>query len=446
MNIIIAGDGDVGFYLARMLSIEKHNITIIDPHENLLRKVENSSDLMALAGNSTSIEVLENAEVRKADLLISVLKDERQNIITAILGKKLGAKRTIARINNPEYLKEENRKMFLTLGIDTMVCPERIASLEIVKLLRQPAATEFYEFSEGKLVLILLKLDSHSLVLGKSLDEIAKEYIRLDYRCVAIHRNSKIIFPRGHDVFQVNDLVYVVSRPQGMDELLRLAGKKQASIKNVMIVGAGRIGRKTAALIQSNFNVKLIELARERSISSAATLSKTLVINGDARNIELIEEEGIGKMDAFLALTNDTETNIFSCLLASRYGVPRTIALVENVEFIDISQRIGVETIINKKILTASYIARFTLGPQVSSTRCLIGIDAEAVEFIAKHASRVTKKPIRNLGLPDECVIAGIVRNGKAFIAVGDFQIQENDRVLVVVLPESIKAIQKFFN
>lgn len=445
MNIIIAGDGEVGFHLAEMLSDGTHNITIVDPREDLLKRIEDQSDLMTIVGDSTAPSVLVEANVKEADLLISVLHDERTNIITAAIGKKLGAKRTIARIDNPEYLTDASKKMFFEMGVDTLVCPERITSKEIVKLLKQPAATEFFEFSGGRLILFLIKLDSKAKVIGKTLDQVAKENQHLDFRAIAIHRNSKTIMPRGNDVFQVDDMAYVISKPEGIEQLLDLGGKEKTPVKSVMIVGGGRIGRKTAAFLEGEMTVKLIEQDKDRCLVLSEMLKRTLIINGDARSISLLEEEGIDRMDAFLALTNDSEINILTCLMARRYGIKRTIALVENIDYIDISQRIGIDTIVNKKLTTASYIVRFTLGEGVSSSKCLIGVDADALELTAQAGSKVTKKPIRELDFPKNALIGGVVRGEQGYIAVGDFQIQEGDHVVVFTMPEAVKSVTKLF-
>jgi trk system potassium uptake protein len=446
MNIIIAGDGEVGFHLAKMLTNENHNITIVDPRDELLRKVENRTDLLTITGDSTSPTILQKAGIRNTDLLISVLHDESTNIITCILGKKLGAKRTIARIINPEYLADESREMFQNLGIDVLVCPERIASIEIVKLLKQPAATEFFEFSGGKLMLFLFKLDKNAPVVGKTLDQIAEENRNLDFRCIAIHRNSVTIIPRGKDKFEIGDMAYVISRPDGIDNLLRLGGKTKKEVHNVMIIGGGRIGVKTAKLLEKEVNLKLIDLDMERCHQLTEELRNTLIINGDARHFELLEEEGLCGMDAFLALTEDSGTNVFACLIARKYGVERTIALVENIDFIDISQRMGIDTIINKKLITASYIVRFTMGAEVLNTKCLIGVDAEVFEFVAKPGSRVTRKPIKDLSIPTGAIIGGIVRGKEGIIALGSTQIIENDKVVVFSLPEEINSLSRLFN
>ncbi len=446
MNIIIAGDGEVGFHLAKMLSGENHNITVVDPHEELLKLIESHTDLLTITGDSASIEILEQANIKRADLLISVVHDEKINITTCAIGKKLGARRTIARINNVEYLTNENRELMRSLGIDSMVCPERIASKEIVRLIKQPAATEIFDFTNEKLSLILIKLDEKARVLNKTLNQIASENPRLDFRAVAIYRNGKTIIPKGDDMFKLNDMAYVITRPVGIDSLMKLGGKETFEIRNVMIVGGGRIGRTTAQLLEREMNVKLIEINKDRAFNLIDQLEKTLIINADARDIELLEDEGIHNMDAFIAVTNDYETNILTCLLAQRFGVKRVIPLVENIDYISISKSIGIETVINKKLITASYIAGFTMGAEVRSTKYLSGVDAEVLEFQVKPGAFATKKPIKMLNCPRGSIIGGIVRGEQSFIAVGDFQIKEGDNVVVFALPETVGKVQDLFN
>jgi trk system potassium uptake protein len=446
MNIVIAGDGEVGFHLAKLLAGDHHNITIVDPHEELLKMIESHTDLLAVTGDSTSIEVLESANIRKTDLLISVLHDEQINIVTCILGKKLGAKRTIARIKNVEYLCNGNPKMFESLGIDAMVCPERIAAEELVKLLQQPAATEIFDFSGSKLMLFLVRLDEKSQVLNKTLNDIAHERPNLDFRAVAIHRNGKTIVPQGSDQFLLNDLIYVVTKPSGIEELFRMGGKEKHKIRDVMIIGGGRIGRETARRLENNFNVKLIEIDKERCVFLSDMLSNTLIINGDARDTQLLETEGIRSMDAFIAVTDDTEANMFSCLLAKRLGVKRVIPLVENIDYIDISQSIGIESIINKKLITASYIVQYTMEAKVTAIKCLSGIDAEVLEFEVQSNAKITKGTISKIKTPPGSLIGGIIRGEESFIATGDFQIQEGDKVVVFAVPDAIYKVSTLFH
>ena len=437
----------MGLYLAQELaSLEGQNITIVGPQEDLIKMVESHTDLMAITGDSTSVEVLKQANVRKADLLISVLHDERTNIVTAALGKQLGAKKTIARVNNLEYLEPGNQARFVNMGVDSLVCPEEIVANEIVNLLSQTAATEIFDFSEGKLFLFLIKLEQNAPVVNKTLNDIVAMYPHLDFRAVAIHRNSQTIIPKGHDKFLVNDLSYVITKPGGIEELLKLGGKKKIDIRNVMIVGGGRVGRTAAGKLENSLNIKLFEIDKKKSQHLAGLLGSTLVINGDARDIQLMEDEDIRGMDAFIAATDSSETNILSCLHARKFGVKRTIALVENIDYIDISQNIGIDTIINKKLSTASYIVRFTMNANVTSIKCLSGINAEVMEMVAHPNSPVLRKPIRDLPIPKGAIIGGIIRGENSFIAVGDFQIEEGDKVVVFCLPEAIHKVDKLFH
>ncbi|MBM3403365.1 MAG: Trk system potassium transporter TrkA [Bacteroidetes bacterium] len=445
MNIIIAGDGEVGFHLAKILSEEDHNITIVDPHKELLDKLQSHTDIMTITGDSTHVSVLESANARRADLLISVVHSEYINLLTCIVGKKLGAKRTIARIYNQEYLTDDYLEFFKKLGVDDMVCPERIAAQEIAELIDQTAATEIYEFADGKLSLFLIYLDTHAHVLNKSLNQIAAENPNLTFRAVAIHRKSQTIIPKGDDVFLENDLAYVITMPEGINHLLKLGGKEKIEVRNMIIAGGGRTGRSACRELQRKYNIKLIEINEERCEYLSGVLDKTLVIRGDARDIQLLEDEGIRDMDAFVALTDSSETNILTCLHARKMGVKRTIALVENIDYIDLSQHIGINTIVNKKLITASHIARYTKEEHVTSLKMLSGIDAEVLEFVVKPHTPVLKKPIARLNFPQGAIIAGIIRKDKGFIALGSFQIEENDKVVVFALPNAIHKVEKFF-
>lgn len=446
MNIIIAGDGEVGFHLAESLVNSNHNITVVDPHEDLLRMIESHADLMTINGDSTSISTLQRANVHRADLLISVVHQEQVNLLTCILAKKLGAKKVIARVNTMENLSVQNRKIYQELGIDALLSPEDIAAQEIISLLRQTAATEVFEFSNGLLQLFMIKLEANAPVIGKSLNEIASTHRNLDFRALAIHRNRETFIPRGEDRFNVNDLAYVITKPNAIDNLLSLGGKVQHSIKNVMIVGGGRVGRITAKRLEKEMNIKLIERDKERCMVLTDYLEDTLVVNGDARNIQLLEDEDISSMDAFIALTNSAETNILSCLHARSIGVKKTIALVENIDYIDISQSVGIDTIINKKLIAASHMVKYTMSEEVVQLKCLSGIEADAMELIAREGSAVTRKPIRKLQMPEGAIIGGVVKGDKAYIANADMQIEPNDKAVVLALPKAVYKIEKLFH
>jgi len=445
MNIIIAGDGEVGSHLAKLLADENHNITVVDPHTKMLEMIKEHTDVLTIEGDSTSIEILEKAEINKADLLIAVLHDENINLMTCILGKKLGAKKTIARISNTEFLEKGHEALFESLGIDQMVFPERIAANEIVDLLKQTAATEIFDFSGGKLQLFLIRLEKYAWVVNKTLNQVAVEFPKLNFRAVSIHRNGKTIIPNGDTYFRENDMAYVITKPEGVDMLLQLGGKQPFKIKNIMIIGGGRIGKKTALSLENDLNIKLLEKDPVRAEQLTAILNNTLIINGDARDIYHLEDEGIRDMDALIAVTNSSETNIITCLHARKLGVKRTIALVENIEYIDIAQNIGIDTIINKKLITASYINRHTMKANVTSVKCLSGINADAIELVVKKNSAVTKNPIRKLKMPEGAIIGGIVRADESFIATGNFQILEEDKVVIFCMPSALHKVNQMF-
>ncbi len=338
MNIIIAGDGEVGVHLAKSLTELDHNITVVDPHSELLKRLESETDLLTITGDSTSPQVLEDAGVDHCDLFLSVLHDESINLVTCILAKKLRAKRTVARITNAELLAPKHREMFRDLGVDEMVCPERIAAKEITNLLNNSAATEFFDFSGGLLTMYVVRLEEGSPVVGREVREATAEYPDLQARVVALLRGGDTIIPHGDTVFHAGDLAYIIGRANQLENINRVVGKQAVSIRNIMIAGGGRIGRYAAMTLSDRMRITLIEENRQRAEELSAQLDGPLIIHGDATDIELLKEEGLQHVDAFIGVTNSSETNVLTCLHAKRLGVGRTIALVENTGFIDISR------------------------------------------------------------------------------------------------------------
>jgi trk system potassium uptake protein TrkA len=348
-------------------------------------------------------------------------------------------------VNTLENVNEENKKIYDELGVDFLISPEDIAGHEVINLLKQPAATEIFELSGGSLSVFLIRIEPDAPVVNMSLNDIAVENQMLDFRAVVIHRNDKTFIPTGDTIFLPQDLVYVITKHDALEQLLKMGGKKKMEINNIMIVGGGRVGKVIAKNLESELNIKLIEQDKERCMKLSDILEDTLLINGDARDITLLEDEGIEGVDAFISVTNSSETNILTCLHAKKFGVKKTIALVENLDYIEISQSIGIDTIINKKLSAASYIIRDSMGDEVSSLKCLSGIASDVVELVAKPGSPVTKKPIRELNMPEGTIIGGIIRGEESFIALGKFQIQENDRVVVFAIPAISHKVEKMF-
>ena len=446
MNIIIAGDGEVGFYLARSLTDLDHNITVVDPHSELLKRLEKETDLLTIAGSSTSPQVLADANVGDCDLFVAVLHDESINLMSCVLAKRLKAKRTVARISNAELLAPKHRDMFREIGVDELVCPERIAAKEITNLLNNSVATEFFDFSGGLLTMYLIRLDSDSPVTGLSMQQLVQTYNTLQARIVAILRNGETIIPHAGLVFQPGDLAYLISRPNQLDTIREVLGKDNVPVRRAMIVGAGRIGRYAAMAQEGRIDITMIEESRQRCAEAAALLEKTLVINGDATDIELLKDEGLQDTDAFIAVTDSSETNILTCLHAKKLGVRRTIALVENTGFISLSQDIGIDTIINKKLITASYISRFIVRADAVRSKWLSGTNAELMEFNVGKWSPATRHLIRDLSLPKGATIGGIIRGNETILPTRDTQIKAKDKVVVFALPKVMEQVSKLFS
>ncbi|WP_340075600.1 Trk system potassium transporter TrkA [Leptobacterium sp. I13] len=448
MKIIIAGAGEVGFHLAKLLSYESQEITLIDTNKESLAYADTHLDIKVLKGNATSISILKEAKVANADLVIGVTSSETTNITLCVLAKQLGCKRTIARISNTEFIENKDKIRFSELGIDELISPEELAAEEIQLLLDQSAFNDSYEFEEGALIMVGTYLQRTAPFVGKSVKEAAKIFPELHFVPIAIQRfgTQYTLIPRGDTIFKEGDQAYFVTSKEGVDELYKLTGKTKEEIKNVMILGGSKIGYKASRdLCGNKFKVKLIEKDKNKAFDLADELPDALVINGDGRNVELMEEENINEMDAFIAVTGNSETNIMSCLVAKSKNVKKTIALVENMDYFQLSHSIGIDTLINKKLLAANNIFRYVRKGEVVALTRLNNLNAEILEFIVKPSSEVTGKLIRDIDFPRSAIIGGVIRNGEGLIALGDFEIRSGDRVVVCSLPRSIAKVEKLF-
>ncbi|MCU0462185.1 MAG: Trk system potassium transporter TrkA [Bacteroidales bacterium] len=445
MRIIIAGAGEVGSHLAKMLSNENHEIIIIDPEDERLKPIESTLDVLTYHGSATSVKILQEILQKKTDLFIAVTHSEDTNITSSILAKRFGAIKTIARIDNLDYLDKYNLEFFKALGIDSLIYPELIAAREVLGLLQETGTTEYMEFSGGMLSMFVQRLDENAPILNKSLEEVSITNKTDKYRAVAIKRNDKTIIPRGKEQFQEGDLVFVISTREGIDEMMKTSGKESFEAKNIMILGGSRIGKHVALYMQRSCSVKLIDSDPERCEQLAEILDNTLIINGDCRNIELLEQEGITKMDAFVAVTGNSEINILSCLLAKNKGVKKTIAEVENMEYINLAENSGIDTIINKKISAASRIFRHTTNLNVTQVKYMAGTDAEVIEFNVPEEAKITRGTLRSLDFPRDAIVGGGTRDGVPFIATGDTIIKAGDKVVVFTLPTAYDRLTKFF-
>ena len=448
MKIIIAGGGEVGFHLAKLLSSESLDITLIDSDKERLHYAESHLDIRALHGDAMSLSLMEEAKVVNSDLFIAVTAEESINITICAIAKQLGCNRTIARISNIELIKAQERISFQDIGVDELISPEELAAEEIQQLLDQSAFSNSYEFEGGALTLIGTRLEEEVPFVGKNVKEAASIFPDVHFMPVAIQRKGTqlTLIPRGDTCFEVGDTVFFITLKEGVEELYKLTGKTKASIKNVMILGGGRIGYNTARqLCHKKFNVTVLEKNKKKAFEIADLLPNALVINGDGRNVELLQEESISEMDAFISVTGNSEINIMSCLVAKSKGVKKTMALVENMDYFQLSHSIGIDTLINKKLLTANTIFRYIRRGEVVDMTTLNNLNVEILEFVVNANSKVANYKIIDIDFPRTAIIGGVIKKGEGIIALGDYTILPGDRIVVCCLPRSIKRIESLF-
>ena len=451
MRIVIEGAGEVGSHLAKMLSTEANEITGIDADETRLAKLSSTADVVTLNGGASSITTLKEAGVEKADLFIAVnpFTSQDVNVVSALRAKKLGCPKVCARVDDEEYLSYENKYLFTEMGIDMMFYPEKIAAGEIVDLLKRTASTESMDFARGRLQMAVFKLEEDSPLLDMKLTEFtaAVSSEQVQFRVVAVSRGAETLMPRPDMRFKYHDLVFIITKREGLEPIMTFLGKSNIEVGKMMILGASQIGGMVAKMMSKQMEtIKVIDLDRQRCLElSEKTDDNVIVVHGDGRNSDLLIEENIKDYDAFVAVTGNDEANILACVVARKFGVPRTIAQVENLEYVKLAEDMGVDAVINKKLVTAGRIFKMTLSNKVRFVKYMNGTDAEVLEYIVAPGSMITKHPLRELTFPQNAIIGGVIRGKDSFIAVGDTQIEAYDRVAVFALPSAVKEVDKFF-
>jgi trk system potassium uptake protein TrkA len=446
LKIVIVGAGEVGFHLAKILSQEHHDIVVIDNDEERVERVNENLDVMAVEGSGVSPKLLFDAGAENADLLVAVSPSDEVNILACQIANKLGTKRTIARVSSPEFNSKDAIIKPDQLGINLMIYPEGVTADEIFRLVKRSTATDVLEFGEGRIQIIGLRLDANSPIINKKMKEVGLELNELVFRVVAISRGQRTIIPTGDDVFKKNDQVFVVCKTEYVQDMLRYAGQEEEAVKNIMILGGGRIGTQVAEMLEDEVNVKIVESNEERATELAERLKRSLVIHGEGSDIDLLAKEGIMDMDIFIAVSDDEEENIITCLMAKHLQVPKTIALVDNTDYVTLAGTIGLDVAVNKKLSAAQIILKFIRQGDILSIATLHGVDAEVIEFIAKKNSDITKKTLKDVNFPAGAIVGCVIRGDSVFIPVGSSKINPNDRVVVFTLPKSIPEVEKIFN
>lgn len=451
MKIVIVGAGEIGSHLAKMLSHEANDITVIDSDSDRLTHLATLADVATVHGDPSSIRVLKEAGVPQTDLFISVMPFVPQdvNLICALLAKNLGAKKVTARVDDEEYLLSDNKLIFKQMGIELLFYPEKLSSDEIVDQLKHTATAESMDFGRGKLQIAVFKLEEDSPLIDMRLSEFAASASSetVQFRVIAVSHNNQTIIPKFDYKFRYHDLVFIISKREGILALMKFLGKSNIEIGRVMILGGTPVGEMVARQLSKQIDdIKIIEADRERCLELSERLDdKVIIVNGDGRNSDMLLEEGIKDYDAFLALTKNDEANVLACVVAKKFGVSRTIADVENIEYISLAEEMGVDAVINRKLITAGRIFKFTLSGKARMVRYMSGTEAEVLEYTAAPGSAITKAPLKEISFPKDAVIGGVIRGTEGLIAVGDTQIEAYDHVAVFALPSAVKEVDKLF-
>lgn len=446
MKVIIAGAGATGKHLARMLSHERQDVTLIDDDASRFEGIDTECDIMTIEGSPTSIKTLENAGAKDADLFVGVTPDESRNMNACIIAHAIGTQKTVARIDNSEFLDPKLKPFFSKLGIDSLIYPEMLAAADICTGLRMSWARQRWDVHDGALVMLGVKLREECEILNRKLRDLCGP--NDPYLIVAIKRDNETIIPGGNDELKCLDFVYFMTTKEYIPYIRKIVGKEHyADVRNVIMMGGGKTAVRAALTTPDYMNVKIIETDERRCEKLNELLSETdtMVIHGDGRDTDLLLEEGIKNTQAFVALTDNAATNILACLTAKRLGVRKTVAMVENLDYVSMAEELDIGTIINKKTITASHIYKMMLGEEVNNIRSLMVVDSAVAEFIAAEGSPVTRKSVRELGLPFGVTIGGLVRNGQGMLVNGNSHIEAGDCVMVFCHEQNLKNVEKYF-
>lgn len=444
MKIIVAGAGEVGTHLAKMLSNEEQDIILIDSDQDKLDIIDSNYNLMTYNGSTASIRTLQEVGVKDADLYIAVTPYETRNIASCAIASQLGATNTVARIDNFEFLEPDNRKTLKAIGVDHLIYPEHLAAQELITALEHNWARHWAELAHGQLLLIGVKLRGNCPLIGRQLKDLPLSVHT--FHIAAIKRNHETIIPNGNDEILDGDIVYFVTLEQDADTIRQLCGKVSFPIKRVMIAGGTRIAMRFALESKGRFHIKIIEPNRAVCERLATRLPDCDIEHGDARDIDTLRENNIEQYDAFVALSDSSETNILSCLTAKEFGIRKTVADVENLQFIGQAESLNIGTILNKKLIASSRIFKLLLDADQNNAKSFALADAEVAELTAKPHSKITKSLVKDLRLPYGMTLAAVMHDGVTSLVNGMTQIHPGDWVVVFCLTGTIHKVEHWFN
>lgn len=445
MRILIIGAGDIGIQLCRRLVHGRADVTMVESDPACAQHAREHVDAIVIEGHGASAHILHNAGITETDLVAAMTDNDEVNLLACRVAKNAGVETTIARVRNPEFMSPDYPLSHEDLGVDHFIHPEKETADMVVRLIKQSSTTDIIEFEDGEVQLVGVRLDESSPLLRKPLIDLVREHGNPPMRVVAIERKQATMIPSGEDTLNPGDHIFVVCDPAYVPQFIELTGKKNVNIDDVMILGGGLIGQFTASAFGAKKSVKIVESNKEKSRKIALTLPDTLIIQGDGTDFDLMAIEGLQDMDAFVAVTGDDETNIISTLLARHLKVPRTIALVNKVEYLPITPGIGMDAVVSKQLLTVNAVHRFIQEQEVAAIASVPGIDAHIIEYIVKAPFKITRKPLKDIDFPDNAIIGMVMRGDDHIIPKGDTHVQSGDRVIVFSLPGALPAVKKLF-
>lgn len=449
MKILIVGAGQVGLHLGKILIAENHDLTIVDIDPDVCKKANDLLDALVIEGSGSSQQILQKAGIETSDMVIAVSAVDEVNIIACLIAAKVGVGTKIARLRNTEYSHTRAMLKKEDLGIDYIIHPEEETARELVWLIRRSAATDVVEFADGKIQLVGVRIDRNSPIMNQTFQQITEAHPDVLFRVVAIFRNNqKTIIPTGRDIVNIGDQLFFITQTERVPQVLALTGKSEEKLDSLMILGGGKVGRLVAGEMEKDkrIDIKLIESSREKSEKIAQAVKRTLIIMGDGTDIDLLATEGIMDMDGYVAVTDDEETNIISCLLAKHLGVKRTLALVNRSDYMPVMSSIGLDAAVDQQMITANAILRFIRRGNIVSFAALRGIDAEVFEIAVNRGAKIVGKTLKQLKLPRDMIIGLVIHNGQVFVPIGESSIQPGDKLIIFTLPAMIRTVEKLFS
>ncbi len=448
MNILIIGAGEIGYELAGVLSRESHNVTVLDRSKKRLDTVNENLDVLCFEGNATSANDLVEAGVRDADILVAVTSIDEVNMIASLMSKRLGVDLVIARVRSSELSRPDAPLKSTELGIDVLIHPELSAAHQIINLLKRESASDLVNLADNKMQLIGLQIGEDSPLAGMTMIDYGRQYKQLTFRVVAISRKDQTIIPFGPNNLEENDHIFILAKTEDVSAVIRTTGKPDREIERVMVAGGTPIGTMIVHILSNerkSWNIKLIEPNYDRAEELAKGLDDVLVLHGNPTDTHLLSTEGLAKTDAFISVTKNEDSNIISCLMAKQMDVPKTIAIVSNPDYIQLSKNIGIDAAINQKASASDEIYRHVRRGKVISVKALQDVNAEVLELQAAENSKIIDKPLQEIKLPQGCVVGAILSKSNTIIATGGSRIQPGDRVILFCLAEAIENVTKLF-